>query len=189
MDKPALAHAQYPLEGRVGGSALVAITPAGPASRAVLRARDDAIGSLSKVLGVTLPQKPKTSATSTARKSAGRRALWIGPDEWLLIDDGAADLAAACKNAAGTYSLVDVSNRNTAIIVSGKAAQATINAGCPQDLSLTAFPVGACSRTLLGKTEIILLREAEDVFRVEVWRSFSDYAFAFLSEAGRAPAI
>ena len=62
-------------------------------------------------------------------------------------------------------------------------AEATLNAGCPQDLSLTAFPAGACSRTVLGKIEIVLLRVAEDAFRVECWRSFSDYAYAFLSDA------
>ena len=71
--------------------------------------------------------------------------------------------------------------------MSGPAAEATVSSGCPQDLSLDAFPVGACSRTLLGKTEIVLLREAEDVFRIECWRSFAPYAFAFLAEAGRSP--
>jgi sarcosine oxidase subunit gamma len=57
--------------------------------------------------------------------------------------------------------------------------------GCPQDLSLAIFPVGACSRTILGKSEIVLLRTAEDAFRVECWRSFSDYVFAFLADAAK----
>ena len=69
--------------------------------------------------------------------------------------------------------------------VTGPGAAATINAGCPQDLSLEAFPVGACSRTILGKIEIVLYRSAEDTFRVECWRSFSDYAFTFLTEAAK----
>ena len=49
----------------------------------------------------------------------------------------------------------------------------------------TAFPVGACSRTILGKVEIVLLRTADDAFRVECWRSFSDYVWTFLTEAAR----
>ena len=69
---------------------------------------------------------------------------------------------------------------------SGPCAADLLNAGCPQDLSLAAFPVGACSRTILGKVEIVLLRTAETTFRVEVWRSFSDYAFAFLAQAARS---
>ncbi|RWC09619.1 MAG: sarcosine oxidase subunit gamma, partial [Mesorhizobium sp.] len=48
-----------------------------------------------------------------------------------------------------------------------------------------AFPAGAASRTILGKVEIVLLRTASDAFRVECWRSFSDYVFTFLSEAAR----
>jgi len=83
------------------------------------------------------------------------------------------------------HSATDVSHRNIAILVSGSGAAAAINAGCPQDLSLNAFPVGACSRTIFGKIEIVLLRTAEDAFRVEVWRSFSEYAFGLLAEGAR----
>lgn len=183
------ASPQYPLDGMVAGTALVQITPAAPASRLALRARPDAIAPLSKALAVKLPQKPKTSARATGAKTKGRQALWLGPDEWLIIDESGADLMAACQGAGGIFSAVDVSNRNTAIIVSGAAAEAVISAGCPQDLSLKVFPVGACARTLLGKTEIVLLRDEEDVFRVECWRSFSAYAFAFLAEAARDPMI
>ena len=83
------------------------------------------------------------------------------------------------------HSAVGISHRNVAIAVTGPAAAAAINAGCPQDLSLAAFPVGACSRTMLGKVEIVLLRTAEDAFRVECWRSFSDYVWTFLTEAAK----
>ncbi|WP_136660801.1 sarcosine oxidase subunit gamma [Nitratireductor sp. XY-223] len=189
MAEALAARPQYPLEGLVAGSAQVQITPAAPASRLALRARPDAVAPLSKALAVKLPQKPKTSARGTAAKTKSRQALWLGPDEWLVIDTDGADLMAACQPATGTFSAVDVSNRNTAIIVSGAAAEAVISSGCPQDLSLKAFPVGACARTLLGKTEIVLLREEEDVFRVECWRSFSAYAFAFLAEAARDPMV
>ena len=189
MAKAQAAAPQYPLEGRLGGSAQVSIAPASPASRLALRARTGALASLSRALRVKLPETPKTSSLANASDPTSRRALWIGPDEWLVIDKGGADLVAVCKKASGVFSAVDVSNRNTAILVSGPAAEATISAGCPQDLSLASFPVGACSRTILGKTEIVLLREAEDVFRIEVWRSFSAYAFAFLAEAGRSPML
>lgn len=69
--------------------------------------------------------------------------------------------------------------------MTGPGAEATLSAGCPQDLSLAVFPVGACSRTIFGKVEIVIHRTAEDAFRVECWRSFSDYVFTFLSEAAR----
>ncbi len=189
MAKATMAAATGPLDGQVAGSALVSIKPMEPASRLAIRARPDAIASLSKVLGVKLPQAPKTSAQSTAAKSRQRVALWLGPDEWLVIDDGNADLMGICAKAKGLYSAVDVSHRNTSVLVSGKGAEATISAGCPQNLSLDVFPVGACARTLLGKTEVVLYRVEEDVFRVECWRSFSTYVFAFLAEAGQSPMI
>jgi sarcosine oxidase subunit gamma len=42
-----------------------------------------------------------------------------------------------------------------------------------------------CTRTVLGKADIVLWRTAADSFHVEVWRSFADYASHFLAEASR----
>lgn len=156
----------------------IAVLP--PAERMSLRARADTVPVLSKALGVTLPQKPKTSAAR-----GGRAALWLGPDEWLVIDESGKSPLLDCAKVSLLHSAVDISHRNVAISVAGPGAEATLAAGCPQDLSLSVFPTGACSRTILGKVEIVVLRTAEDAFRVECWRSFSDYVFTFLSEAAR----
>ena len=155
-----------------------------PAERISLRAPEASVAALSKALGLTLPKKPKTSASKT-----GRTALWLGPDEWLVIDEAGKDPLADCAGVAALHSAVGISHRNIAISVAGPAAEATVNSGCPQDLSLDAFPVGAASRTILGKAEIVLLRTAADAFRVECWRSFSDYVFTFLSEGSRDAAV
>ncbi len=187
-DRNAAARAA-PLAGRLAGSAHVRIEPAEPASRMVLRARKEAIAPLSKALGVKLPEKPKTSARSSAARTKARTALWIGPDEWLVIDREGVDLITPCAKVTQPHSAVDISHRNTAIVVTGDTAQSVLNAGCPQNLSLEVFPVGACSRTLLGKAEIVLLRETETTFRVECWRSFADYIFTFLTEAARDPVV
>ncbi len=151
-----------------------------PAHRISLRAPAASVAALSKALGLTLPEKPKTSASK-----GNRTALWLGPDEWLVIDDGANDPLEACGGVEALHSAVGISHRNMAISVTGQGAESTVSAGCPQDLSLTAFPVGACSRTILGKSEMVLLRTGDDAFRVECWRSFSDYVFGFLTEAAR----
>lgn len=151
-----------------------------PAHRLALRAPAASVPALSKALGVPLPTTPKSSATN-----ASRAALWLGPDEWLVIDDGANDPLDECAKVLALHSAVGISHRNVGISVTGPGAANTISAGCPQDLSLTAFPVGACSRTIFGKVEIVLLRRAEDAFRVECWRSFSDYVVTFLTEAAK----
>ncbi|TPM97908.1 sarcosine oxidase subunit gamma [Mesorhizobium sp. B2-1-3A] len=168
------------LAGRATSGAGVKVEVLPPAERISLRAPEASVAALSKALGLALPKKPKTSVSK-----GGRAALWLGPDEWLVIDEAGNDPLADCAGVAALHSAVGISHRNIAISVAGPAAETTINSGCPQDLSLEAFPVGAASRTILGKAEIVLLRTADDTFRVECWRSFSDYVFTFLSEGAR----
>lgn len=165
--------------GREFSAKAVKLATLAPAHRISLRAPQASLAALSSALGLDLPQKPKTSASKGART-----ALWLGPDEWLVIDEKN-DPLEACAAVEALHSAVGISHRNVAIAVTGAGAADTISAGCPQDLSLAAFPVGACSRTILGKAEIVLLRTGEDAFRVECWRSFSDYVFGLLEEAAR----
>lgn len=117
----------------------------------------------------------------------GRIAARLGPDEWLLIGppDEVATLAGACAAdlADRVVSLVDVSHRNVAMAVSGPGARAVLNAGIALDLSDAAFPAGSASRTLLGKAEVVLLREGPGSnYRVECWRSFGSYVHGLLTE-------
>jgi sarcosine oxidase, subunit gamma len=171
----ALRRAAFAGREALAGGVRLSILP--PAERISLRAPAPSVAALSNALGLDLPVRPKTSAASGART-----ALWLGPDEWLVIDQ-TGDPLADCAKVAELHSAVGISHRNVAVSVSGPGAEATLSAGCPQDLSLGAFPVGACSRTILGKVEVVLLRTAADSFRVECWRSFLDYVYAFLVEA------
>ncbi len=118
-----------------------------------------------------------------------RAALWLGPDEWLLIADGESVESIAPVIEDGLkgvpHSLVDVSHRQVALNVRGPAAPRALSAGCPLDLRLKAFPVGMATRTLFDRAEIVLWRQGETEFRVEVARSFSPYLAAALSEAAR----
>ncbi|KGF69546.1 sarcosine oxidase subunit gamma [Hoeflea sp. BAL378] len=180
MAKSAQAVRTPPLAGRISGAAGVQLTPAAPAARVSLRAGANDAKALSTALGLDLPLRPKTSAGSLP----GRLAAWLGPDEWLVIDETGDPLADLGK-AEVLCSAVDISHRNTAILVSGKGARATLESGCPQNLSDSVFPVGAASRTVLGKIEVVIIRTADTDYRVECWRSFSTYAFDFLSESAR----
>ena len=175
-----VAQRSNPLSLRQAAGQGVQITPAQDAFRMSLRVPHKSAATISKALGVTLPKKPKTS------ESKGRRAaLWLGPDEWLVIDEGAKNPVEALSKTRSLHSAVDVSHRNTAIIISGPGAETVLSAGCPQDLSMDTFPVGACSRTIYGKAEVVLWRTGENTFRLECWRSFSTYVFDFLEIAAR----
>ncbi|OLP44025.1 sarcosine oxidase subunit gamma [Rhizobium oryziradicis] len=165
------------LDGKTAGSAHVTLTPATPASRISLRAGADAVAGLSTALNLALPTTPKTST-----QSGPSLAFWLGPDEWLVIDESEADLMALCATSGTIHSATNVSHRNTAILVSGPGSVQTLNTACPLNLSQKTFPVGSVTRTVFGKIEIVLYRMNEQDFRVECWRSFAEYAFGMLQE-------
>jgi sarcosine oxidase subunit gamma len=131
------------------------------------------------VYGIALPTTPMR-----AHAEGPRTALWLGPDEWLLLTPGADAVGAAMTNAlAGqAASLVDVSHRQFGIMVTGPRVAELLNAGCPLDLDVAAFPVGMCTRTIFAKVEIILWRTADDTFRIEIARSLAPYVVEFLRE-------
>lgn len=136
----------------------------------------DAVGA---ALGLPLPRE-----ACRANCISGTAALWLGPDEWLLVTDiAAATLGQALTGH--THALVDVTHRQAALCVQGPFAIMALNAGCPLDLDAAAFPVGACTRTLFGKAEIVLWRAGPDAFHVEAARSFIPYVVALLREASR----
>ncbi len=156
--------------------------PAAAQSRFVFRGREPAIIAAGAAFGVTLPR-----AACRAAESGDRAALWLGPDEWLLLANAAEepavgqDLGAALTGLP--HALVAVGHRNCGLEVVGPQAAAILNAGCPLDLDIGEFPVGMCTRTILGKAEIVLWRTAPESFHVEVWRSFAAYVWQFLDEA------
>lgn len=161
----------------------VKLVGAGPLTRFVFRGDPEAARQMSRAFGPELSDKPMT-----ANESAGRAALWLGPDEWLLIArDGEETgiLNVVDTMVTATKALVDVSNRNTGLILAGPKAAEVLAAGCPLDLDAAVFTPGTCSRTLYGKAEIVLWRQAVDRFHVECWRSFAPYVHGLMAEAAR----
>lgn len=161
---------------------VVSVRDAGPATRFVYRGV--AAAGFDAAFGVALPNLPCRAA------SAGdRAALWLGPDEWLLLAP-AAEARSTLSSLRGALagkpsSLVDVSHRQAGFVTEGPAAPRLLASGCPLDLDIATFPVGMVARTLLGKAEIVLWRTATTTFRIEVGRSFAPYVAAYLNEATR----
>lgn len=157
------------------------LTNAPPATRFILRGAD-AVVAASAAFGVALPTTPLRTATNGTRT-----AFWLGPDEWLLIapeaETAALQQTLETALAAVPHAVVDVSNRQTALLIDGPDAATALNAGTPLDLALSAFPVGMVARTIFEKAEIVLWRSGEQSFRVEVWRSFAPYVRALLETA------
>lgn len=185
MSNTVQAQRKTPLLGRLGGGAGVTITPAEPMSRLSLRVKEKDLKTVGKALGLALPTKPKTSQTSSDKTDTYCSALWIGPDEWLVLGSEGADLFGTLTKLKPVHSAVDISHRNTAILLEGTNAVEVLQAGCPQNLNDEIFPVGACSRTILGKAEVVIWRKSTHSYHVECWRTFSDYVFKFMTQAAK----
>ena len=160
------------------------LRPLAPATRFVLQGGPAARAAVGEAFGVPLPESP-----CRANSVESRAALWLGPDEQLLLAPAedtqilAVGLEAALSGIA--HSLVDVSHRQIALQVSGPHASAILSTGCPLDLDPAEFPPGMCTRTLLGKADIVLWRTGAAKFHLEVWRSFTGYVSALLLEAAQ----
>jgi sarcosine oxidase subunit gamma len=155
-----------------------------PAARLLLQGNAQARAAAAAVWGV-----PFSEESCRARAAGGRATLWLGPDEHLLWQESrAAALPVAELEQAlapHPHSLVDISHRQTALEISGANAATILAGACPLDLDLRQFPVHMCTRTVLAKAEIVLWRTAEEIFHVEVWRSFQRYTEELLREIAR----
>lgn len=184
LDGPPRARRELALSGRAfalpGGS--IEIAPAATAVRYILRCAPECADFVRNVFGTPIPTTP-----CTAVNAGSRAALWLGPDEWLLLAEEGAQPAieAAFASIAREipFSLVDVSHRNVAVELSGPAAADVLSSGCPLDLDMATFPPGNCTRTLFGKCEVVLWRTGEETFRLEFWRSYAEYVWQLLETA------
>lgn len=153
-----------------------------PLARFIFRGDEGARKAAGDAFGANLSE-----VACRASIAGERAALWLGPDEFLLLapDGEGGAIEAAIAEALGDtpYSLVDVSHRQTAINLSGVAAATLLALGCPLDLDASVFPVGTCTRTVFAKAEIVLWRRDEVQFHVDVWRSFAPYVWGLLGEA------
>lgn len=112
-------------------------------------------------------------------------ALWLGPDEQLLVGPDAPGTQIVSRLTAALdgvpHSLVDVSHRQAAIELSGPGATRLLAMACPLDFDSAQMPVGFCSRTVYAKAEIVLWRQEPQRFQLQAWRSILPYVTGLLA--------
>jgi sarcosine oxidase subunit gamma len=138
---------------------------------------------LATALGIALPVKPNTVATHIER-----RALWLGPDEWLVVGaDGQHEalkqvLRDGLNGAVG--SIVDVSANRTLLEIGGPKAGDVLAQGVAIDLDARSLPPSCCAQTLLGKAQVIIERRGDQpALHLYVRSSFSCYVADWLIDA------
>jgi sarcosine oxidase subunit gamma len=164
--------------------ATLRISPLPPQVRYSIQGGQSVIAAVASALGLEPPTK--ICASSSAENV---QVLRLGPSEWQVIApaaQGEATRATLARTLTGnSYSFVDISHRNAGFQAEGAQAATVLNTGCPLDLRDSAFPVGACSRTVFHKAEVMIWRVGSASYSIEAARSFCAYIGACLAEASR----
>lgn len=145
-------------------------------ARFSLRGRPEQRMALAAALGLALPERVGTRA-----KAAAGEALCLGPDEWLIIASDGAALTEAARASAIPHSLSDISHREISLRLSGPRVLDLLSAGCPRDLA--TIPAGGGARTLFESATVVLWRDGENEFRMDIWRSFAPQVRSILDQA------
>ena len=139
----------------------------------------DLMQRLATAIGFALPIVPNTV---TSRED--RRALWLAPDEWLVVgpdgQQGAIEreLRNGLNSAFG--SIVDVSANRTVIEIRGGKARDLLAHCVPIDLDARVFSAGRCAQTLLVKAHVIIECRDESGLILYVRASLATYAADWL---------
>ncbi len=145
--------------------ATVALEP--PLARYSLRARNAA--GMESILGRSIPHRIGETADGIS---------CLGPDEWLWR----AAFGTSMPDGSGApVSVVDISERQVAISIEGPRALDVLLSGNPLDLE--KFAIGRAVRTIFEGAEIILIREGDERFVIEVWRSFAEFVWGVVVKA------
>jgi sarcosine oxidase subunit gamma len=135
-------------------------------------------------LGVSRP-----AVFNTWAPTGTGRAVWLGPDEWLLTSTTEApeELEARVRAAIGPLggAAADVSAQRIGLRLTGPRVRDVLAKGCSIDLHPLVFRRVSSAQTMLGLAGIILLAlsEAGDDYVVLVRSSFAGYLADWLLDA------
>ncbi|MFJ8361149.1 sarcosine oxidase subunit gamma [Streptomyces sp. NPDC093984] len=182
-----LAHAADRLAAATrssGGAVRLAELPFLAQVNVRLDAKSPAADAVGLALGFQLPLEPNTVV-----RAGDLTAVWLGPDEWLLVGPPGTqrELEGRIRAAAGgePVSVTDVSAQRTTLLVAGPRARDLLSHGCALDLHPRAFGPGRCAQTTLARTQVVLVArdEARAGFWVLVRSSFAGYLTDWLLDA------
>ena len=135
-------------------------------------------------LGAALPAAPN----SWVQTDFGR-AIWLGPDEWLLTSatERPEQLVGRIREATLPFGgvVVDVSAQRITLRLTGSRVRDVLAKGCSIDLHPRGFGRGSSAQTTLGQAGVVLLAlsGSGDDYAVLVRSSFAGYLADWLADA------
>ena len=142
------------------------------------------MSSASKVLNTILPIRPNTYITIDSLK-----IIWLGPNEWLIIDEKGGDkqgLFSKLENSFGSQdaSVTDVSENRTVIRIMGAKLFILLAKFITLNLDNSLNSSSSVAQTLFIKVPVLLMRHHEhnrepkiDIFTN---RSHANYVYKIL---------
>ena len=168
----------HPVSGDIG----ISITKCGNYGLVNLRCAPQDSGLIENLFGCRAPSQPNQFS------SAGQRlAVWLGPDETLLMLDDRDE--AEFTRAAGThmgkrlFALTTVTDGFAIFRIEGTEARTMLSKGISVDLHPQAFRTGMCFQSLLSHVAITCLCLADNSFMLICRTSFSDYLESWMKDA------
>jgi len=147
-----------------------------------LRSSRDVSKIMSRYFGTALPKR-----TNSFSVSGDRRALWLGPDESLLIcaDQDATELhrTLSTQLAGQHFQLTLLSDALAIYELNGPYVRKILAKGCALDLHGSVFKPGLCAQSSLDRATVTLMCEAVNSFRLICRTSFADYVETWLKDA------
>lgn len=142
------------------------------------------LDSVQSCLGLTLPLKANSaSSNSTAT------ALWLGPDEWLLVTPRAErrELVSALSETLchRFFAVTDITDSQTIFRISGPRAVDVLRKNCSLDLHPRVFQPGCCAQTAIAKVGVLIhFVDCSPCLDLIVRRSFAEYFALWVQDAG-----
>ena len=141
------------------------------------------VSSCSKILGTQLPTKANTYS-----KNEKIKAMWLGPDEWLIVDDDDAFLKLQNEIGDIEASVTDVSENRTIIRISGREVFVLLSKFLVLDLEKNLL-TESCVQTLFVKVPVLLVRNHYDgIPEIDIFtnRSHANYIYNLIVDGTKS---
>jgi len=151
----------------------------------VIRIPEKGITSAAKAIKSVTKLAIPTTLQSTSNDDYS--LIWIAPDEFLLLvpELTEADVETKLrKKMDGHFAIVNVTGGQTLLELSGERAETILKKSTVYDVHESNFPAGKAVTTKFAKSQVIVMRTGADSFQLIVRRSFSDYIWQWIVDAG-----
>ncbi|MDA0844371.1 MAG: sarcosine oxidase subunit gamma [Proteobacteria bacterium] len=126
-------------------------------------------------------------AANTFTSAGERHAVWLGPDEFMIICEAGKDeeLASSIQASFGNRhaAVTNITDALAAFHLKGAAVRQVLAKGCALDLHHSSFTSGDAAQTLLSHAAVTIMALADDEFIVICRTSFASYLHDWLLDA------